>query len=83
MIIKFYQSNDSMNEDWDAILNTPLLVLRDVESDQIPSLDEYIILPVGTFMYRVTKIIRRIDEIKPTIYQTVTIDVVLTSAIID
>ncbi|WP_434069107.1 hypothetical protein, partial [Vibrio campbellii] len=84
MNLNYYQVNtDELTNDWDIILESPLLVMRDIESVDIPSLEDFIILPVGTYLYKVTKLIRRVDEISPNVYKTTDINVVVQPALID
>ncbi|HDM8234131.1 TPA: hypothetical protein P0E28_003570 [Vibrio campbellii] len=84
MNLNYYQANtDELTNDWDIILENPLLVMVDIESVDIPSLEDFIILPVGSYLYKVTKLIRRVDEISPNVYKTTDINVVVQPALID
>ncbi|EGQ8195206.1 hypothetical protein [Vibrio parahaemolyticus] len=84
MNLNYHQvNNDESSNDWDIALESPLLVMRGVESVDIPSLEDFIILPVGSYLYKVTKLIRRVDQISPNVYKTTDINVVVRPVLID
>ncbi|EKO3836778.1 MULTISPECIES: hypothetical protein [Vibrio] len=83
MNLNFYQIDPDVCDEWDTTLNEPLLVMRDANSTDIPSLGEFFVLPVGSFLYKTTKIIRRVEESRPDIFTTTDVDIILTPALID
>ncbi|EHR5466014.1 hypothetical protein ACPSL3_11705 [Vibrio owensii] len=83
MKINFFQLDTDLQDEWDATLNEPLLVMVDTESKDIPYTGEFVVLPVGTFLYKVIKIIRKVNEVTEGHFATTEIDIVLTPALID
>ncbi|APP04559.1 hypothetical protein [Vibrio harveyi] len=83
MNINFYKLDDDLQDEWDITLNEPLLVMEKAESKDIPSVGEFMVIPAGTFLYKVTKIIRKVDDATKGHFTTSEIDVVLTPTVID
>ncbi|WP_274883376.1 hypothetical protein [Vibrio harveyi] len=83
MNLNFYQVDTDTNDVWDKTTDKLLLVMSDIRSTDIPTLNEFLVLPVGVYLYRVMKVIRRIDEIQPETFITTDIDIILTPAIAD
>lgn len=83
MNLNFYQVDTDTNDVWDTTADEPLLVMSDIRRTDIPTLNEFLVLPVGVYLYRVMKIIRRIDEMQPETFTTTDIDIILTPAIAD
>lgn len=83
MNINFYNLDEDLQNEWDITLNEPLLVIEKAESKDIPSVGEFMVIPVGTFLYKVYKIIRKVDDVTKGHFTTSEIDIVLTATVID
>ncbi|EJC1447040.1 hypothetical protein D8S93_08570 [Vibrio sp. VGrn 2] len=83
MNINFYKLDEGLQNEWDTTLSEPLLIMTKAESKDIPSVGEFMVLPVGAVLYKVNKIIRKVDEVTKGHFVTLDIDVVLTPTLID